>query len=261
MKGLTDLFRLRKSAARERRARLRLAMEQTAVYAVGDVHGCLDLLLDLEQVIAADAADLPGGKVIVMLGDYVDRGPASAQVIDHLLAPAPAGFERICLAGNHEVLMLDYLDGRIGLGEWMTMGAAATLTSYGVDHDRLGQVYGSTRQVDELIRGAIPTAHVTFLRSLPILVEAPRHIFVHAGIRPDVEMDRQSDEDLVFIRNEFYDRAHLLKKYVVHGHTPVAEATRQGPRVNIDTGAYYSGRLTALRIWQNRGVYLTSRDS
>jgi len=255
MKGL---FGLGKGAGREKRARLRLNMEQTAVYAVGDVHGCLDILLDLERAIAADAADLPGDKVIVMLGDYVDRGPASAQVIDHLLAPAPAGFERICLAGNHEVLMLDYLDGRIGLGEWMTMGASATLKSYGIDHERLGQVYGWTRQVDELIRRAIPATHVAFLRSLPILIEAPRYIFVHAGVRPDVEVARQSDNDLVFIRNEFYDRAHLMKKYVVHGHTPVAEATRQGPRVNIDTGAYYSGRLTALRIWQNRGVYLTN---
>ena len=93
MKGLTGLLGLAKGAGRERRTRLRLTMEQTAVYAVGDVHGCLDLLLDLERAIAADAAELPGGKVIVMLGDYVDRGPASAQVIDHLLAtpdvPAP----------------------------------------------------------------------------------------------------------------------------------------------------------------------------
>ena len=92
MKGLTDLFGLGRGNGRERRARLRLDMEHTAVYAVGDVHGCLDMLLDLEQAIMADAASLPGGKLIVMLGDYVDRGPASAQVIDHLLAPAPARF-------------------------------------------------------------------------------------------------------------------------------------------------------------------------
>lgn len=258
MKGLTDLLGLGKVAGRERRARLRLNMEEMAVYAIGDVHGCLDLLLDLEQVIFEDAAALPGGKVIVMLGDYVDRGPASAQVIDHLLDAPPPGFERITLAGNHEVLMLDYLEGRISLGEWMPMGAVATLASYGIDYERLGEVYGSGKQVDEMIRRSIPAAHVAFLRSLPILVEAPRYIFVHAGVRPDVEMSRQSDDDLVFIRNEFYDRAHLMKKYVVHGHTPVAEATRQGPRVNIDTGACYSGRLTALRIWQNKGIYLTN---
>jgi serine/threonine protein phosphatase 1 len=259
MKGsLTGLLGIGKGSGREKRARLRLDTEKTVVYAVGDVHGCLDVLLDLERTIVMDSEALPDHKVIVMLGDYVDRGPASAQVIDHLLAPPPLGFERICLAGNHEVIMLDYLDGRIGLGEWMTMGAGPTLASYGVDHERLGQVYGSAKQVDEMIRKAVPAAHLAFLRSLPILVEAPRYIFVHAGVRPDVEMERQSDDDLVFIRNEFYDRAHLMKKYVVHGHTPVAEARREGPRVNIDTGAYYSGRLTALRVWRNKGTYLTN---
>jgi serine/threonine protein phosphatase 1 len=258
MRGLTGLLGIGKGAGRERRARLRLDTDRTAVYAIGDVHGCLEALLALEHVIAADAETLPGRKVIIMLGDYVDRGPSSAQVIDHLLAPPPAGFERICLAGNHEVLMLDYIDGRLTLGEWMPMGAGPTLASYGVDHERLSHVYGSARQVDELIRKAIPAEHVAFLRSLPILVEAPRYIFVHAGLRPGIEMERQSDDDLVFIRNTFYERAHVMKKYVVHGHTPVAEATREGPRVNIDTGAYYSGRLTALRVWRNKGIYLTN---
>jgi serine/threonine protein phosphatase 1 len=258
MKGLTGLLGIGKSNGREKRARLHLDTDKTVVYAIGDVHGCLDALLDLEQVIVADGETLPDRKVIVMLGDYVDRGPASAQVIDHLLAPPPLGYERICLAGNHEVIMLDYLDGRIALGEWMTIGAEPTLVSYGVDHERLNQVYGSARQVDELIRKAVPASHVAFLRSLPILAEAPRYIFVHAGVRPDVDMARQSDDDLVFIRNEFYERAHLMKKYVVHGHTPIAEARREGPRVNIDTGAYYSGRLTALRVWRNKGTYLTN---
>ena len=258
MRGLTGLFGLGKGAGREKRARLRLNTDGTAVYAVGDVHGCLDALLDLERAIAADAEDLPGGKVIIMLGDYVDRGPASSQVIDHLLGPPPDGFERICLAGNHEVLMLDYLDGRASLAEWMPIAAEPTLVSYGIDHERLSHVYGSARQVDEMIRKAIPAAHVAFLRSLPILVEAQRYIFVHAGLRPEIALDQQSDDDLVFIRSDFYDRAHLMKKYVVHGHTPVDEVRREGPRVNIDTGAYYSGRLTALRIWQNKGVYLTN---
>jgi serine/threonine protein phosphatase 1 len=258
MKGLGSLLGLGKGAAHEKRARLRLDTNDTAVYAVGDVHGCLDELLALEAAIAADGQDLPGRRLILMLGDYVDRGPASSQVIDHLLREPPEGFERICLAGNHEVLMLDYIDGRLPLAEWLRMGAAPTLTSYGVDHERLAQVYGSSKQVDEMARRAIPAAHVAFLRSLPILAEAPRYIFVHAGLRPGVAIDQQSDDDLVFIRHEFYDRAHEFKKYIVHGHTPVVEVKREGPRVNIDTGAYYSGRLTALRIWQNKGTYLTN---
>lgn len=259
MKKLAGLIGLRKSTAREKRARLRLDTADTAIYAIGDVHGCLDELLALEQAIVADAARFAGRKIIVMLGDYVDRGPASAQVLDHLIQPPPEGFERICLAGNHEVQMLDYVEGRAGLAPWLSVGAAATLLSYGIDHERLGQVYRSASQVDEVIRKAIPAAHLAFLRALPVLVEAPRYIFAHAGIRPDLELDRQSDEDLVLIRSAFYERAHLLKKYVVHGHTPVKDAERDGARINIDTGAYFSGRLTALRIWQDKGRYLTNR--
>jgi serine/threonine protein phosphatase 1 len=260
MKGLSGLLRFGKGTGRQKRARVKLDTADTAVYAIGDVHGCLDALVDLERAIVADGERLRARKVIIMLGDYIDRGPASAQVIDWLIAPPPAGFERICLAGNHEVAMLDYLDGRISLAAWMPMGVVPTLLSYGIDPQRLSEVYGGARDVDvdDMIRSAVPPEHVAFLRELPILVEAPRFIFVHAGIRPELGLDKQSDDDLTSIRTAFYERARLLKKYVVHGHTPVDEVRREGPRVNIDTGAYFSGRLTALRIWKNKGVYLTN---
>jgi len=237
---------------------VRLDTAGIAIYAVGDVHGCLDELLALERAIVADGRNLPARKLIVMLGDYVDRGPASSQVIEHLLEPAPAGFERICLVGNHEVAMLDYIDGRLGLGDWMSMGAAATLRSYGIDQERLVQVYRSSRQVDEVIRKAIPAAHVALLRSMPVLVETPRFIFVHAGVRPELDLAQQSDDDMVLIRSEFYRRSAQLKKYVVHGHTPTARPKLEDMRVNIDTGAVFGGKLTALRVWQDKGLYLTN---
>ena len=260
MKGLTRFIGLGKASGKERRARLRLDMEETAVYAIGDVHGCLDALLVLEQAIMADAERLPDcRKLIVMLGDYVDRGPASAQVLDHLIAPPPDGFDRICLTGNHEMVMLDYLEARASRSDWISMGAEPTLASYGIDHERLRNIYRSDRLIDDVIRQAIPVSHLAFLRSLPILVEASRYIFVHAGVRPELGLDRQADEDLVFIRSAFHERAHLLSRYVVHGHTPVQEAKREGMRVNIDTGAFFSGRLTALRIWRDKGRYLTNR--
>ena len=154
--------------------------------------------------------------------------------------------------------MLDYLEGRIGLAGWLAMGGEQTLLSYGIDHERLRAVYRSDRQIDDVIRAAIPAAHVAFLRALPIMVETPGFLFVHAGIRPELPLDRQSDRDLVFIREDFYKAAHLLTRYVVHGHTPVAEARREGMRVDIDTGAFFSGRLTALRLWRNKGRYLTN---
>lgn len=258
MKAWSNLLGVARRGAAEKRPRLRLDLKDTAVYAIGDVHGCLDELLGLESVIQRDAAGLPGEKLIVMIGDYVDRGPASAQVLDHLAAPPPPGFRRICLTGNHEMVMLDYLEGRTGLMGWLTMGAEQTLLSYGIDHERLRTVYRTERQIDDVIREAIPAQHVAFLRSLPIMVETPGFLFVHAGIRPDLPLDRQSDRDLVFIREDFFKAAHRLTRYVVHGHTPVAEARRDGMRVDIDTGAFFTGRLTALRIWQNKGRYFTT---
>jgi serine/threonine protein phosphatase 1 len=249
---------LGKGAGTQKRARLRLDIADAAIYAIGDVHGCLDELLALEENIVRDAETLPGRKLIVMLGDYVDRGPASAQVLDHLIAPPPPGFERICLTGNHEMVMLDYLENRASRANWISMGAEPTLLSYGIDHQRLRGIYQTDSQIDEVVRKAIPASHLAFLRSLPIMIESRRFVFVHAGLRPELALDRQADEDLVFIRSAFYERAHLLSRYVVHGHTPVEEAKREGMRVNIDTGAFFSGRLTALRIWRNKGRYLTN---
>lgn len=255
MKGIGHTLGL--GRARPPRPRLHIDMSETVVYAVGDVHGCLDALLSLEREIVEDAKALPGDKLILMLGDYVDRGPRSAQVLDHLSGPAPDGFSRICLAGNHEFAMLDYLEGRIGLRSWLSLGAEATLFSYGIDHGHLMELYRDERQVDALIREAVPARHLDFLRSLPVLVEAGMYVFVHAGIRPGVDLDRQREDDLVSIRSAFLENSHLLDRYVVHGHTPVAEAGREGMRVNLDTGAVFGGRLTGLRIWQDKGLYLT----
>lgn len=258
IKRVGRILGLKTGGARPRLPRLRLDMAGTAVYAVGDVHGCLDELLALEDAIVRDAATLPGRKLVIMLGDYVDRGPASAQVLDHLAAHPPIGVERICLAGNHELAMLDYLEGRSSLTAWLRMGAERTLQSYGIDHRRLIEIFRDEGQVDDAIRRSIPPAHFALLRSMPVLVETARYIFVHAGVRPDIPLEKQTDEDLVFIRSAFFERAHLLSRYVVHGHTPVEEAGREGMRVNLDTGAFFSGRLTALRIWQDKGRYLSN---
>lgn len=259
MKFLADLLRLGGKPAPTRRARLRLdATDDMPIYAIGDVHGCLEQLLDLEQRIVADAQRLPGEKLIVMLGDYVDRGPDSAGVIDHLMTPPPAGFKRICLAGNHEILMLSYLEGRCALSKWVAVGASTTLLSYGIDHDRLVRVYGQLRQLDAAIRGAIPATHAAFLRSLPVLVQSPGFVFVHAGFHPETPPERQADDVLVSIRSAFYERAHLLKETVIHGHTPVPRVRLEGRRLNIDTGAYLGGPLTAVRVWRHKGRFIQS---
>lgn len=223
--------------------RLRRSRWPSAVYAVGDVHGCFDALTTLERIILEDAGGRPGGKLLVMLGDYIDRGPQSRQVIDHLLEPAPAGFERICLRGNHEQMMLDYLADPQSHGYWLDEGGAETLASYGIAAEPGQAGHGPASVATQL-----PQHHLAFLAGLPGLLQLPGWIFVHAGIRPGVPLERQRDDDLIWIREPFLEGGGLPGFRVVHGHTPVDAPEVTPPRIGIDTHCYATGRLTALRV-------------
>lgn len=241
------------------RERLVLAAGDRVVYVVGDVHGCLDELLDLEDKIVEDAAKFTEGKLIIMLGDYIDRGPRSADVVAHLIGEPPAGFERICLVGNHEVELLDYLDGGIDLLSWLGLGSDATLASYGVDmHSVSPMTIGGGERARTMLREAMPKAHVEFMRNLPILVETERYVCVHAGLRPGLALSEQSDHDLVWTRPSGDDID--FPKWVVHGHTPTDRVRREGRRINVDTGAFHTGRLSALRIWKSKVRVLSNFD-
>jgi serine/threonine protein phosphatase 1 len=239
------------------RQRLQLDCGDMPIYAIGDIHGRHDLLQMAEYTIVRDAARLPGRKLIVALGDYIDRGPSSAQVISHLMAPPPENFDRICLTGNHEMMMLDYIDGNLSFSEWMRMGADALLRSYGLDAEHLPLIFPTAAKLDGFIRQSLPRAHIDFMRAMPILVDTPDVLFVHAGIDPRFTLSEQSDEDLVFIRERFFDSGTPLPKLVVHGHTPRDEADVQPKRLNLDTRAFKSGRLTVARLWRGR-VHLFS---
>ena len=184
-------------------------MEDTVVYAIGDVHGCYKELLSLEEKIALDGLQFRGRKIIIMLGDYIDRGPQSARVLDHLLAPPPKGFLRVCLAGNHEVAMLHYLDGYLARDRWLAVGGRETLFSYGVDPARLASLYTSTDEVDRRVKEVIPASHIDFLRSLPVLLCSDKFVFVHAGIRPGIDLVAQ---------DEHAETRPLESQSVGHGH-------------------------------------------
>ncbi|UCI07708.1 metallophosphoesterase family protein [Mesorhizobium sp. B1-1-8] len=235
-------------------------MRDTIVYAVGDVHGCYDELQALERKIVLDALRFRGRKIIIMLGDYIDRGPNSRRVVEHLMAPPPRGFLRISLAGNHEMMMLNYLDGYLSRQSWLGVGGLETLFSYGVDPARLEHLYASSEDVDDRIRQVIPASHVGFLRTLPVMVCSENFVFVHAGIRPGIALEAQDEADLLNIREEFFQAAHRLDRWVVHGHTIVEIPKLGGRALGIDTGAFRSGRLTALRIVGKYGRLLSSRD-
>lgn len=242
----------------QHRRRERLDILNTPTYVIGDVHGRYDLLSALERKIFTDAATLPGRKLIVMLGDYIDRGPASAQVVNRLMVPPPNGFDRICLTGNHEMAMLEYIDGDISLDDWVAIGGETTLKSYGVDIHTLRRQYPQQKKLDTFIRTWLPDDHINFLRSLPILVDTPEVLFVHAGIDPDRPIAEQADDDLVYIRSRFFDSAQPLPKLIIHGHTPVKDAEVDRLRLNLDTGAFRSGKLTAARLWQGRVLITTT---
>ncbi|MGX8010500.1 metallophosphoesterase family protein [Mesorhizobium sp. ORM8.1] len=254
-----NLFQRSRRPRAAPRERLVIEMRDTVVYAIGDVHGCHDELRALEQKIVLDAQQFRGRKVIIMLGDYIDRGPNSRRVIEHLMAPAPKGFLRVCLAGNHEVALLNYLDGYLSREPWLGYGGRETLFSYGVDPGRLASLYASG-EIDARIREAIPASHVDFLRTLPIMVCSEQFVFVHAGIRPGVTLEAQDEDDLLNIREAFFQAAHRLDRWVVHGHTIVDAPLRDGRRVDIDTGAFRTGRLTALRIVGKYGRLLSSEN-
>jgi serine/threonine protein phosphatase 1 len=215
------------------------------IYAVGDIHGRADLLNNLKKIIAADrAADPKLEAYTVFLGDYIDRGPASKAVLDVLSShsfPTPI----IPLCGNHEAMLLTILDGEDPMRSWLRNGGIETLHSYGVD---IGQVRteADLSQAAAHFRAIFPKTHHKFLRSLRLSHTVRDYFFCHAGIRPGVSLEKQRDEDLLMIREEFLwsDRKH--PKMIVHGHTPVQEPEIKSNRINLDTGAYISGRLTCL---------------
>lgn len=239
-----------------RRTRLKFVEWPAAVYAIGDVHGCLDQLVALEERIIADGAGFAGEKWIVTLGDYIDRGPASGAVLDHIASPAPPGFRRIALIGNHEQMMLDFLDNPPRYIEWLQWGGLETAESYGMPPDPEMRWRRSPHVYAEMLRPLIPLRHLTLLRNLPVCLSLPRFFFVHAGIRPGVSLERQEDADLIWIRAPFLNAGPTAKLTVVHGHTPVDEPEFAPGRVDIDTGCFYSGTLTALRVTPDDDLWI-----
>ena len=218
----------------------------SAVYAVGDVHGCYDQLVQLEAMIVSDAQELSGDKWIVMLGDYIDRGPESAAVLDRLCAPAPKGFRRICLAGNHEEMLLEFMANPVLSADWLRFGGRETLASYGIDADRFLDLPERLRV--QALESHIPSDHLELLASLPVCLSLPGTVFVHAGLRPGVPLERQSDADMMWIREPFLGSQSTEPVLVVHGHTPAPEPEIRPNRIGIDTGAFATGRLTAVRL-------------
>jgi serine/threonine protein phosphatase 1 len=229
------------------------------VYAVGDIHGRADLLQEMLGLIRADAARLPPASVtVVWLGDYVDRGPSSREVVDSLIGFAAQGHRSIFLMGNHEEALLRFLvDPREG-AQWFRFGGLETLASYGVDTEELGSARGHD-EMRAAFLAALPAPHQEFLLSLKLSGTIGDFFFCHAGVRPGVELDAQTPLDLLWIRDEFLYWRNDFGMMIVHGHTPVVEPELRPNRVNVDTGAYATGRLTCAVIEDSTISFLSTR--
>ena len=212
------------------------------IYAIGDVHGRFDLLEAMAAKIADDLSASPAERTLeIFIGDYIDRGPQSREVVEWLIATLPLANERICLLGNHEDLLLQALADPDGLANWLFNGGDATLASYGVT-----RLPTSREAMWDACAGAIPPRHQAFLGDLPRTVEFGSYLFVHAGVDPSRPLNDQDPQDLVWIREPFLSAKVDFGRIIVHGHTPVVEVDIRKNRINIDTGAVFTGHLTCL---------------
>lgn len=227
-------------------------------YAVGDVHGCLQLLDNLLERIERDLEARPVDEAyLVFLGDLIDRGPDSAGVIERLRRYAYPGLKPIFLMGNHEEYLLRVLAGEPGkLDPWLSYGGKECVESYGLPPKRLAAL--PEREALLLVRRTVPEDHRRFLKSFGDTFRFGDYLFVHAGIRPGLALEEQTRSDLRWIREPFLEDPADHGYLVVHGHTIVDQVEEKPNRIGIDTGAYRSGVLTALIVEESDRRYLST---
>lgn len=230
------------------------------VYAIGDIHGCADLLDALMAKVDADnAARGPAETTLIFLGDLVDRGPWSAHVVERLRRLAASRPTSRFLLGNHEEVFLSALDGDAkALRLFSRIGGKETVMSYGVSEEEYDAM--DFAQLAEALRRIVPSDHRAFLTGFEDMVTIGDYVFVHAGVRPDVDLAEQRPGDLRWIRDPFLDHGKPLGKMVVHGHTITEALDVQPHRIGVDTGAYISGKLTALGLEGEESWTVSTRD-
>jgi serine/threonine protein phosphatase 1 len=227
------------------------------VYAIGDIHGMADLLRTLLTKIQSDIAEHPEAEArLVFLGDYVDRGSDSKGVLDYLLSD-PVAAPSTYLMGNHEELMLQFLEDPEVAEQWRHLGGLETLHSYGVDIAEVLRGRGYEHARNELA-DRLPEDHLRFLQDLQSSTEYGDYFFCHAGVRPGVSLAQQERSDLLWTRDEFLSSEEGFEKVVVHGHSPCEEVYVGGNRINVDTGAYATQRLSAVCLFETERQVISS---
>lgn len=231
------------------------------IYAIGDIHGRLDLLDDLITQIDADDARRPAACVeLLFLGDLIDRGPDSAGVVDRVLKLSQSrGAVRLILGNHEEVFLLAHGGDLDAMRLFTRIGGRETLLSYGISEQRYEQSDYAT--LIELIQAAVPSSHIAFLEAAETVIEMGDYAFVHAGIRPGIALPQQRTSDLRWIRRTFLDSDHEHGRMVVHGHSIADDVEVRSNRIGIDTGAFDSGRLTALGLEGSERWFLATEPT
>jgi serine/threonine protein phosphatase 1 len=234
------------------------------IYALGDIHGCYDLLRRMLAEIVRDSADAARGRrpLLVFCGDYVDRGPDSARVVQALVWLQRRGdFELRLLKGNHEQGLLAFLDHPDRAADWLSYGGAETLASYGVEAPGPDARPDDFQRARDQLMDRLPASHLQLLGDLELMVQAGDYAFAHAGVRPGTALEEQVEADLLWIRRGFLDAPGPFGKVIVHGHTWLSDQPHFTPhRIGLDTGAYATGVLTGVRLDESAMQILQVRD-
>lgn len=226
------------------------------LYVIGDIHGRFDLLERMIELINSDIKVRGSECLVVTLGDYIDRGPESRAVVDRLMNNPFSG-KFIPLKGNHEALLESFLENPTGGAAWWHLGGWETLKSYGIEAKPRMTRRGFTKVATQL-RGALSRQQFDFFKSLKTSLTVGDYFLCHAGVRPGIALELQSEEDLLWIRDEFLDTEIDFGKIIVHGHTPVREPHVRANRINIDTGAFLTGRLTCIVLEEGAHRFLVT---
>jgi serine/threonine protein phosphatase 1 len=235
----------------------------TRIYAVGDIHGRLDLLDRMLDLIVKDSESRGEAEtLLIFLGDYIDRGPNSEGVVSRLVSGLRPEVTPIFLMGNHESLLLAFLDAPGDGPNWIRNGGDAALLSYGTRFDLIRNAYSSgdagLAEVNAAFRALLPDDHLQFFRSLRPSFRAGGYFFTHAGVKPGVDLNLQAEASLIWIRGEFLKYTGDFGAVVVHGHTPVRTPEDLHNRIGIDTLAFLSGKLTAVGLEGSRRWFLST---
>lgn len=256
MRGVTDITRFLSRFKRE--ASHYSFPEDTRIYAIGDVHGCLDPLKRLEERISQTMRDCDVNAGVIFLGDYIDRGPDVAGVIEHLAQGSFAGLPTRFLLGNHEDIFLEALEEPALVRDWLRWGGLATMASYRIMLPQITDPVERDQMIADAMKDVLPAHHLAFLEQLEVSIQLGDYLFVHAGIRPGRSLDRQSRHDMLSIREPFLSSKKALPCRVVHGHSVAFEVQSTPHRIGVDTGAYATGRLSAVMLEADRTEILSA---